>query len=55
MLEKKLKTCKMIKDNKCLGCQGLSEYDWIGSEQCDIYKREMGKNGKTNIEIRNRY
>ena len=32
------KNCEMVFKNRCLGCQGLSEADWLGKEYCGTYK-----------------
>ena len=31
--------CEMIENNKCLGCTGLCEKDWLGKYYCNIYKK----------------
>lgn len=34
-----MKQCEMFNQGRCLGCVGLAEKDWTGSEQCEIYKK----------------
>lgn len=34
-----MKECKIFKNGLCLGCTGLAEQNWIGAEQCEIYKK----------------
>ena len=38
--------CEMVLNNKCLGCVGLYERDWVGKYKCTIYQ-EL-KKGKIN-------
>lgn len=34
-----MKQCSVFNKGLCLGCTGLGEKDWIGPEQCSIYKK----------------
>lgn len=43
-----MKQCSVFNKNMCLGCIGLAEPDWIGPEQCEIYKK---LNNATGLEI----
>ena len=40
-----MKECKVFKNGMCLGCVGLAEKDWIGPEQCEIFKKYNKVNG----------
>lgn len=41
--------CELIEKNLCTGCtRSLAERDWIGPEQCDVYKR---RKNTSNFEI----
>lgn len=39
MGKESLKKCEMFDQGRCLGCVGLAEKDWIGAEQCEIFKK----------------
>lgn len=46
--------CEMIENNKCLGCVGLYEKDWLGKYQCKQYlelKRKMRYDYKNPITM----
>ena len=38
-----MKECSAFNKKLCLGCTGLAEKDWIGPEQCEIYKAKKPK------------
>lgn len=43
-----LEECSVFNKGLCLGCTGLAEWQWIGPEQCDIYRRHKNT---SNFEI----
>lgn len=43
-----MKQCSVFNKKLCLGCVGLAEPDWIGAEQCEIYKK---LNNTTGLDI----
>lgn len=40
--------CEMVLNNRCLGCVGLGEKDWVGKYNCSIYKKLKGKKSDDN-------
>ena len=40
-----MKECSVFRKKLCLGCVGLAEQDWIGPEQCEIYKKLKNTSG----------
>lgn len=44
--------CEMVLNNKCLGCVGLYEKDWIGKYKCTTYqelKRKINYDNKNSF------
>ena len=31
--------CEMVLNNKCLGCVGLAQKDWVGKYKCELYQK----------------
>ena len=44
-----MKECIVFKKNLCLGCTGLAERDWVGADNCEIYKKYKGNYKNENI------
>lgn len=40
-----MKECSVFKRGLCTGCTGLAEKDWIGAQQCEIYKKYNNMSG----------
>ena len=40
-----MKQCTVFNKGLCLGCFGLAEPQWMGPEQCSIYKKLNNTSG----------